>query len=392
MNSRAIVRYNPVAIMLHWLIALLIIGMLAVGKYMTGLAEDDPLAFTLVQWHKTFGILILGLAAFRLAWRLTHTPPPDERDAPVWERLAASASHMLFYVLIFALPLTGWIMVSASPLNVDTLLFNVVPWPHLPPFPVLDNREAVATLFEHWHVWLGNGLLVLLLIHAAAALKHHYVDRDGVLMRMVPDWSARGFRRTLTTMTAIVAAGAAALIGYTSLAGSGGGESAILGAGASEVGFVASVSGADVNGRFGESSVDLQLDEADLTASSLTATVRTASFDTDNPQVNGSLGDADWFGVDSHPEAQFSSTAMRRNDAGDIVVEGELTLKGTTETVSFPLSIESTESGAREAQGEFVVDRIAYGIGSESQPGDGTVGHDVTIRFRFDLGESDTPS
>lgn len=126
-------RYGDIAIIFHWLIALLIIGLLVIGKYMTGLEENDPVRYELTQWHKSFGIAVLLLSVSRLAWRFTHKPPPEPASLPRWQKHVSGLVHLALYALMLALPITGWIMVSASPLNIDTVLFGVIPWPHLPP-------------------------------------------------------------------------------------------------------------------------------------------------------------------------------------------------------------------------------------------------------------------
>ena len=103
--------YTHVAVFIHWVTALIIIGLVAVGKFMTGLDETDALRFTLTQTHKTFGILVLLLSIVRVMWRLSHRAPPHPEQAPAWEKWAASCSHLAFYVLILLLPLSGWAMV-----------------------------------------------------------------------------------------------------------------------------------------------------------------------------------------------------------------------------------------------------------------------------------------
>lgn len=174
-------RYSAVAIVLHWLIALAIAALVIMGIVMTGLPDTElTRKFALYQWHKSIGVTVLGLSLLRLAWRLTHRPPPLPDNLKPWERLAARATHVGFYVLIIAIPLLGWAMVSASPYNIPTLLYGAVPWPHLP------VPKAGFEAFKAVHVWLAFGTLALLALHVAAALKHHYILRDDVLARMLP--------------------------------------------------------------------------------------------------------------------------------------------------------------------------------------------------------------
>lgn len=174
-------RYSAVAIVLHWLIALAIVTLVVIGIVMTGLPDTElTRKFTLYQWHKSLGITVLLLSLLRLAWRLTHRPPPLPDTLKPWERLAARATHIGFYVLIIVIPLLGWAMVSASPYNIPTVLYGEIPWPHLP------VPKSAFEAFKAGHVWLAFGAVALLVLHVAAALKHHYILKDDVLARMLP--------------------------------------------------------------------------------------------------------------------------------------------------------------------------------------------------------------
>ncbi|MEN3975264.1 cytochrome b [Emcibacter sp. SYSU 3D8] len=174
-------RYSAVAITLHWLIALAVGALVVLGIVMTGL-PDAELArkFALYQWHKSIGITVLLLSLLRLAWRLTHRAPPLPPTLKPWERIAARATHIGFYGLIILIPLLGWAMVSASPYNIPTVLYGQISWPHLP-VPKSMFGAALAA-----HVWLAFGAVALLVLHVAAALKHHFILKDDVLARMVP--------------------------------------------------------------------------------------------------------------------------------------------------------------------------------------------------------------
>ena len=379
MARTATARYDDIAVGFHWLIAILIIGLLAIGKYMTGLATDDPMRFALTQWHKSFGITVLLLSVGRLLWRFTHRPPPEPETIPGWQKRAASAAHIGLYVLLFALPITGWIMVSASPLNVETLLFDVIPWPHLPPFAELANREAIAESFHDYHEIAGNILILILLAHVGAALKHHFVDKDTVLVRMLPDWS-RSWNAKLAALGVAIAAAGTGLYLYADA----GDQASLLAAGESEVSFVAGVTGDPTAGVFPVSEVSATLDETNPAASSIEARVETGGVTSDNAQMASSLPGGDWFDSENHPEATFVSSAVRRLDEGTLEVDGTLTIKGIPLEVTFPMSL-ADEAGKRVARGEFTVDRREFELGLKSQASDQYVKFPVGIRFRFDI-------
>lgn len=179
-------RFSWVAIQLHWTIAALIIANFAIAMRFDGL--KGMALFDLVQWHKSLGITVLVLSLLRLAWRILHRPLPYTPGVAPWEKVAATAAHWMFYGLMIGLPLSGWILVSASPLGIPTLLYKTVPWPHIAPVHDLPmaERKSIATSVgaaHHWLAWGGGALLVL---HVAAALRHHLVARDEVLWRMAP--------------------------------------------------------------------------------------------------------------------------------------------------------------------------------------------------------------
>lgn len=182
-------RYTTVAIILHWMIAVLIIGQVAGGLFMVNLGEgQSALKFELFQWHKSFGITILMLTVFRIVWRLTHRPPALPAGLKSYERALARLTHVGFYILLLAAPLAGWALVSASPFaeSVQTYLFGVVHWPHLPFFSGLENRREVAGQIAEVHEFLAFGIIGLFALHVAAALKHQFIDRDDTLSRMAP--------------------------------------------------------------------------------------------------------------------------------------------------------------------------------------------------------------
>jgi len=181
-------RYGTVAMAFHWLIAAGIVFMFFLGKYMLDLPSSDPDKFTLIQFHKSTGLTILMLSLARLGWRLVNPVPPLPGEMPAWERSAARATHFLFYILIIGIPLSGWAMVSASPLGLPTLWFGQFEWPHmsfLADLPRADRTELRGPLHDT-HEWLATGAVALLVLHVAAALKHHFWNRDNVLRRMVP--------------------------------------------------------------------------------------------------------------------------------------------------------------------------------------------------------------
>jgi cytochrome b561 len=179
-------RFSTAAILLHWTIAVLIVTNLAIGLKLDdihGLAK-----FMALQWHKSFGITVLALSLARFGWRIAHPPPPYPPELGRWERAAASTVHWGFYALMLGLPLTGWMIVSASPTNIPTVLYQAIPWPHIGPIHHLPipTRKRLEHQLTGVHATLAWIALALLALHVAAALKHQFLDRNRVLWRMLP--------------------------------------------------------------------------------------------------------------------------------------------------------------------------------------------------------------
>lgn len=179
-------RYDAVAIAIHWLTAGAIAGQLVMGWTMTAMRPGAYLQYSLYQWHKSVGITILVLSLIRLAWRLMHKPPPLPAEMPAWEQRLARLSHAGLYVLLIALPLSGWAVVSVSPLNIPTMLYGIVPLPHLPVLPDLADRKAAEAVLKSVHHFAGWVFVALLAGHIGAALRHHFRLHDDVLVRMLP--------------------------------------------------------------------------------------------------------------------------------------------------------------------------------------------------------------
>lgn len=175
-------RYSHTAIVLHWVLALAILGLFGVGLYMTDL-PFSPARLKLYNWHKWAGVSILALSVLRLLWRLTHRPPalpdPIVEAMPAWQRWAHHGTHHALYALFFLVPLIGWAYSSAAGFSI--VVFGVLP---LPDFVPVD--KALAELIKPWHEISAFALVGLALLHIAAALKHQWVDRDGLLGRMLP--------------------------------------------------------------------------------------------------------------------------------------------------------------------------------------------------------------
>lgn len=183
--------YGPVSISFHWAIAALFLGQIALGFSMERV-KSMALQFELIQWHKSFGFLILTLAALRLCWRFVAGAPVPEASLGPFERRAAAAVQGALLALTLIVPLAGWALASTSTLGIPSFVFDLV---LVPPLPLTPSAEAEA-FWRNTHKLLAYGALLLVAGHAAAAVRHHFLLRDGVLGRMVPGLGAQLIRRT----------------------------------------------------------------------------------------------------------------------------------------------------------------------------------------------------
>ena len=170
--------YTRTAIALHWLIAIAIVVTFGVGFYMHDLPLT-PWKLKIFSWHKWAGVTIFLLVLFRLGWRITHRPPGPPVGMPAWQHIAAEAVHLLIYVLMFAIPLSGWLMSSAK--GFQTVYFGVLPLPDL-----IGKDKELGELLSFVHKTLSIALAAIVLGHLGAALKHHFIERNEVLTRMLP--------------------------------------------------------------------------------------------------------------------------------------------------------------------------------------------------------------
>lgn len=170
--------YNGIAKTLHWLVFALMSGAFVVGFYMHGLPLS-PGKLQLISWHKWTGVTIFVLVLLRLTWRLMNPPPVLPSHMSHLERRAAEAMHRVLYVLMLAMPLSGWLMSSAK--GIQTVWFGVIPLPDL-----LHKNPPLGKALSEVHEALGFIILAFVAVHVLAALKHHLIDRDDVLARMVP--------------------------------------------------------------------------------------------------------------------------------------------------------------------------------------------------------------
>jgi cytochrome b561 len=172
-------RYTLPAIVLHWLMAILIVAAFGLGWVMVDIPGLTPTKLQYFSWHKWLGVTVLALACARLLWRLFHAAPAYPASMPDWQQKAAHGLHALLYLLIFIVPLSGYFYSLAA--GVPVVYLGLIP------LPVLIEKNLVwKPILKDVHFTLNMVLLSAVVLHVLAALKHHFIDRDGVFKRMLP--------------------------------------------------------------------------------------------------------------------------------------------------------------------------------------------------------------
>jgi len=396
-------RYSAVAIVLHWLIAALIVFQVIIAWRMHG---RTPEGFALVQLHKSVGITILLLSLGRLAWRLGHRPPALPAAMPAWERRLAHLTHVALYVIMIGMPLTGWIMVSTSRIQVPTLLYGAIPWPHVPGLAQLaDPAKAAWNSFgETGHEALAWGAYVLIALHVAGALKHQLFSRDEpVLAHMAPGaqpgrWFDPRLLAIVVAALAVIAAGygvrpalpASKLAPAAPVAEPQAPEpvaspalsepvapeaeavAAQPGAPAepavwavdrgSTLAFSTSWGGSAIDGRFDRWTADIRFAPEALETSRVSVSIDLASAVTGDAQRDQSVGGSDWFDIANHPKATFTASRFEKTGADRYVAHGQLTLRGVSRPQRLPFTLKIEGDKAR-VSGVTSLDRTAFGVG-----------------------------
>jgi len=385
-NAAPLRRYTVTAMVLHWLIALAVILMLASGLVMTRVGEG-ALAFTLYQSHKALGLTVLVLTLARIGWRLLNPPPPLPDGMPRLERLGAHLGHAGLYGLMLALPLTGWAMVSWSPLNIPTTWFGLVEVPHWPGPADAAARAVLEARMVIVHELAGWLMLLLVVVHVAAALRHALILRDGVMARMLPA------HPPTVRQTGVVLAGFAGMGLLIALAGQGPGEGAppqgaamvpapagsgwVVDHGQSRLGFRGTQLGSSFEGRFDRFDASIDFDP-DTATGTVRVTVDIASAATGDSQRDSAMPGADWFDVASHPTALFEATRFRRTGEGAFEADATLTLRGISHPLTLPFTLVE-ENGATRARGAVTLVRTDFGVGQGQWASGNWVGLDVEV-------------
>lgn len=386
--------YSSTAKWLHWLVAGAIVLQFVLAKLAEFAAEADQTVRTLglLANHKSVGMTILALAIARVVWRLTHKAPPLPTTMPRWQVGASHLSHFLLYGMIFALPLSGWLMSSAASYSVSW--FNLFTFPDL-----VGADKDLKHQLEEIHEFLAEALFVVALIHILAALKHALFDKDGILRRI-------SSAPTVGAFVVVIAAGAMGLTGVGGPAKpvsgvapvdapqSAGGVSEQqeapsstlamweIDAAASRIEFTGDQAGAAFTGQWKTFDAQLQFAAEDLENARFDVTIDTTSANSGDEERDGTITSAEFFDSKNYPTARYQAATFRREGDG-FVADGQLLIK--TRSVATPLAFEVSRNAERVIlRGTTTLDRLAFGLGSGEWEDTTWVGQNVEVRVHIE--------
>jgi len=398
--SATTTRYHEVARILHWLIAALIVLQYVLAE-MAEDASSDLQELALLANHKSVGMTVFMLAIVRIVWRFTHTVPPLPESMPRWQVRASNLSHVLLYLLIFALPVSGWLFSSATAYSVSW--FGIFVFPDL-----IGGDKSLAEVLEEVHEILAKVLFFVALLHILAALKHGLLNRDGVLSRMsswlsiglflvaivvgvwqlsVPapsadKWSSevetdveKSVEKEQATRSADHIAPAAPVMIDTSL------PPWNIDKRMSYIRFTADQAGAPFTGSWPQWSADVRFEPDDLAASSASVRVDTTSPATGDSERDATLVKPEWFDSSVHPEVIFRTIAISAVDTGGYLATGTLRIRNSEHPIRLTFTHQHLD-GKDTITGVVKLDRIELGVGTGEWTDTSWVGQHVKVEFQ----------
>jgi len=359
-------QFGIIAKSFHWITALIIISILALGLYMRDM-DTSPLKFKLFFWHKSIGITILALIALRLIWRFINIKPAPLANHKAWEKKLTKIIHTLLYVCLFTMPLTGWMMSSAKGFSV-----SVFGWFTLP--DLIEENKELGHLLHNAHNYAGDILIICIILHFGGAIKHHIIDKDSTLRRILP------FSKIAITI---------ALLGiFTGTAAHANSPPTIpqwtIDHTQSHLTFEGTQMKAPFTGEFTKFDGFIFFDPNDPSASIANITIDMTSVITKNEERDSNILGSPWFFTSSFPEAKFETTSFEKTDENAYVAHANLTIRDVSLSVSLPftLTISKDADNRKTAnmQGTLILQRLDYNIGTGEWKDTSFVGNPVTIK------------
>lgn len=379
-------QYGALAKFFHWSIAVLILGLLPMGMLLESLG-NSPVKLQVIMLHKSFGLLVFFLGLARIIWRFVSPRPDHLENHQHWETTLAGAAHFWLYVCVIGMPLSGWLMSNAGQYPVPFFGLEM---------PALIGKDPeMGHLFRTVHGILGNTLLFVLALHIAGALKHHIIDKDMTLQRMMsyrPGWLLPG-------LVIAVAGLSYAVSGYAILFGEEDEDRpapavqqsapevstqglpehgwAIVPS-QSKLQFQAVLYNEPFTATLGDFNGTIVFDPDDLANAKADVTVNMARIESGDDSRDDNMKGAEWFDVSQFPQSRFVSTKFEKGDGNNYVAIGDITIHGVTMPLIIPFTLDINGENAH-MMGKFSLDRTHFRVGTGQWEDEKTVAHNIDV-------------
>ena len=382
------IKYSPLARILHWSIAGMIVSQFILAKLAERAEDNDQLLqqLALLANHKSIGMTIVMLAVVRIIWRFTHRPPVLPSDLPVWQHRASAVVHWILYGLIFAIPISGWLMSSATAYSVSW--FNLFSFPDL-----VSPNEELAHLLHQVHETLAKSLFVIAVLHILAALKHRFIDKDQVLARMS---SAAGWILFIATIA--IAVGMFGRISPSSdttqinrqhsnelahqhLAPASSLAVWEIDYSDSHIRFSGEQAGAPFTGEWQSWIAEMQFDPDRLDESRFDVVIQVDSVFSDDATRDEAIVGVDFFDQPNFPEVRYQANQFSKSVQGSFTASGLLTIKGLQKSAPLVFRIEQHDNKT-VLTGTATIDRLSWNVGMGDWTDTTWVGKDVQVEVR----------
>lgn len=395
--------YHILSKLLHWVTAILILTLIALGFYMSGLDYSED-KIKLYGLHKSFGLLVLMLGIVRVTWHLIVKKPKSLPTHKKWEKGLSHAVHALLYLCIFIIPLSGWIMSSAGDFAVH---FFGIPIPDI----VAKNKELFETSGEV-HEILALLVLTLAGLHFLGAAKHHIIDRDETLARMTCSKLGLAKGLIICALAGLLFLPPVFFVAKDILSEEKEKESAateevvesnnVAGDASPTITstaprwnivpqdntltFTAVQSGAEFSGHFGKVGGDIFFDAQDLTQSKAQITIDIAPITTGSDDRDAQAIQPDWFDATTFPVAIFETTSFEKTGENTFTANGNLTLRGVTKPVNLPFTLLTKEEEGKifaNMTAQISLKRTDFGVGQGQWQSTDTIGDEVKLSINL---------
>lgn len=385
-------RYHWVARLLHWLIAIAVVGLIASGLYAEELV-NSPFKLKIFFWHKSFGVLVLALMVLRLVWRLLATAPAHASKSKLAIK-SAEYGHAGLYILLFLMPLSGWVIQSAA--NYPFQVFDLFALP-----AVVEPSKATAEIAATVHGWSSKLLIGLLLGHIAAVAVHRWVVKSDVFPRIALSrrtsfillialalvvWRVVGdvATPTDTASTEVVAEEIAESSKEAASEQQAMAPEWLATAESSTLGFKATYDGIEFSGVFSDFNASILFDPTNLPGSRFLVDVDVTSATTNDSTRDDALAGEDWFDYERFPLARYDARSFSMQSDGSFIAKGRLTIKEFSRPLSLIFHWQENADGSALLRVDAELSRLEFGVGTGMWT-DPIVGHNVVVESLLTL-------